>query len=69
MSLGAWGDEGDVPTHGRETAAFQELVTIRNRAHKWTCDFFKEINDAEQITMTAALELIDETIEQLDVKL
>lgn len=69
MSLEAWGDEGDVPQHGRDTAAFQELSAIRNRLHKWTCDFFKEINDDEQEKATEALERIDDVIELLDVKL
>lgn len=69
MSLEAWGDEGLVPQHGRETAAFQELSAIRDRLHKWTCDFFAELNDDEKEKATEALERIDDLIEMLDVPL
>ena len=69
MSLEAWGDEGNVPQHGRDTAAFQELSTIRDRLHKWTCDFKSELNPDEQEKVAEALESIDETLELLDVPL
>lgn len=69
MSLEAWGDEGDVPQHGRDTAAFQELSALRNRLHKWTCDFKSELNPDEAAKSGEALECIDEVIELLDVKL
>lgn len=69
MSLEAWGDEGDVPQHGREMAAFQELSTIRDRLHKWTCDFFRELNDDEKAAAAEALERIDDVLEKLDVPL
>ena len=69
MSLEAWGDEGNVPSHGRETAAFQELSAIRDRLHKWTCDFKSELNPDEQDKSAEALERIDDTLELLDVKL
>jgi hypothetical protein len=69
MSLEAWGDEGDVPTHGRETAAYQELSVIRDRLHKWTCDFKSELNPDEFEKAGEAVERIDETLELLDVKL
>jgi len=69
MSREAWGDEGNVPEHGRDTAAYQELCEIRDRLHKWTCDFKSELNDDEAEKSSAALELIDDTIELLDVPL
>jgi hypothetical protein len=69
MSLEAWGDEGLVPSHGRDTAAFQELSAIRDRLHKWTCDFKSELNPDEFNLCAEALEHIDETLEFLDVRL
>lgn len=70
MSLEAWGDEGNVPQHGRDTAAFQELSVIRDRLHKWTCDYFRsELNPDEREKATEALEAIDATLELLDVPL
>lgn len=69
MSLEAWGDEGDVPQHGRDTAAFQELSVLRTRLHKWTCDFKSELNPDEFEKAAEALERIDDVIEMLDVKL
>ena len=69
MSLEAWGDEGDVPHHGRDTAAYQELSALRDRLHKWTCDFKSELNPDESAKAGEALECIDEVIVMLDVKL
>ena len=69
MSLEAWGDEGNVPQHGRDTAAFQELSAIRDRLHKWTCDFKGELEPGEFEKAAEALERIDITLELLDVPL
>lgn len=69
MSREAWGDEGDVPQHGCETAAFQELSKIRDRLHKWTCDFKSELNPDERGRIGEALESVDATLELLDVPL
>lgn len=69
MSLEAWGDEGDVPQHGRETAAYQELSKLRDRLHKWTCDFKTELNPDEMEKAAEALEHIDATLEMLNVPL
>lgn len=69
MSGEAWGDEGNVPEHGRDTAAFQELCEIKDRLHKWTCDFKSELNPDEKEKTDDALGLIDDAIELLDVPL
>lgn len=69
MSREAWGDEGNVPEHGRDTAAYQELSAIRGRLHKWTCDFKSELNPDEQEKSGMALEHIDDTLTLLDVPL
>lgn len=69
MSREAWGDEGNVPEHGRDTAAFQELSAIRDRLHKWTCDFKSELNPDESEGAGTALEHIDDVLVLLDVPL
>lgn len=38
MSLEAWGDEGNVPENGRDTAMYQDLIAVRTRFEKWMKD-------------------------------
>ena len=42
MSLEAWGDEGDVPTNGKDTAIYQELAPIYSAYCKWLIKYGKE---------------------------
>jgi len=69
MSLEAWGDEGNIPSHGRDTDAFRELNEIRDRLHKWARDFKSELGPDEVDKSGEALERIDEVLEILDVPL
>lgn len=34
----SYSEDGDAPSHGDETAIYQELVKIRVQYEKWVCD-------------------------------
>lgn len=48
MSLEAWGDEGDVPERGTDTAIFQELYAVYEKYGKWLKKFGKDFAGPEE---------------------
>lgn len=66
MSLGAWGDEGDMPANGRDTAVYQELVDLRVRAIKWRESNKNDFaNDEQTAKAQAIIDAMDELSEEL----
>ena len=67
MSKDAWGDEGNVPSHGRDTAVYQELVELRKKVqeylHRNRNDFY---NEEMRATIRAVIELMDQVAEELN---
>lgn len=47
MSLSVWGDEGDVPVNGRDTAIYQELAPIYDKFAKWLVKYQKDFSGPE----------------------
>lgn len=43
MSLGAWGDEGDVAERGEDTQMYHDLLAVREKWSKWRRDWFKDL--------------------------
>lgn len=66
MSLGAWGDEGNVPENGKDTAVYQELLSLRVKVADWqranTNDF---ANDEQTAKAERIVDLMDELLEDL----
>lgn len=70
MSLEAWGDEGNVPENGRDTAIYQELCALRVKVQKWQQSNKNDFANDEQIAKAdLIIELMDELSERLAVNL
>lgn len=60
MSLGAWGDEGNVPENGKDTAIYQELLALRVKVAAWQKSNTNDFANDEQSAKA------DQIIEQMD---
>lgn len=66
MSLEVFGDEGDVPHRGEETAMYQELLAVRERWSRWLYSFRKELPGPDHETQAEIVsDALDEMIESL----
>jgi hypothetical protein len=66
MSLGAWGDEGNVPESGKGTAIYQELIDLRLKMSNWQRSNKNDFANDEQIAKAdRILELMDELSDEL----
>jgi len=66
MSLGAWGDEGNVPANGKDTAIYQELCDLRVKVQKWQASNKNDFANDEQIAKAdRIIELMDELSDEL----
>lgn len=66
MSLEAWGDEGNVPANGRDTAIYQELVDLRAKVQKWQQSNKDDFANDEQIAKAdRIIGLMDELADEL----
>ena len=64
MSLEAWGDEGNVPANGRETAIY--LCALRVKVQKWQASNKNDFGNDEQIAKAdRIIELMDELADEL----
>lgn len=59
-------DGGDVPTHGRDTAIYQELLVIRRKFEKWIANFRSEFPNDEFL---ADVELVEERFSTMEKEL
>lgn len=60
MSLEAWGDEGNVPENGKDTAIYQELLALRVKVAVWQKSNRNDFANDDQ------LERSDRIIEKMD---
>jgi hypothetical protein len=66
MSLGVWGDEGDVPANGTDTAIYQELFALRVKVAAWQLSNKSDFaNDEQTAKADRIIELMDELCEEL----
>lgn len=66
MSLGVWGDEGDVPANGKDTAIYQELCDLRVKIQKWQASNKSDFANDDQIAKSdRIIELMDELSDEL----
>lgn len=66
MSLGVWGDEGNVPENGKDTAIYQELAALRVKFAKWQSDNKNDFaNDEQTAKADRIVELMDELSDDL----
>ena len=48
MSLEVFGDEGNVPANGEDTAVYQELASIYDKYAKWLIKYGKHFTGPEE---------------------
>lgn len=66
MSLGAWGDEGNVPENGKDTAIYQELLDLRVKVAKWQKSNMSDFGNDDQIEKSdRIIEKMDELLDEL----
>lgn len=67
MSLGVFGDEGDVPSRGEETQMYQDLLAVRERWALWRRTWGKDLPGPDHETQADKVtDELDEMIEALE---
>ncbi len=70
MSLEAWGDDGNPPEHGRDTAIYQELQQVRYKLESWFAKNKGDMpNDDATEKAQRAIDLLHEVSDELDTPL
>lgn len=66
MSREAWGDEGNIPANGHDTAVYQELRELENRVRKWRASNKNDFaNDDQSAKADKIIDLMDELAAEL----
>lgn len=53
-----YSEDGDAPSHGRDTAIYQELLAIRIQYEKWLHDNRKDMLDEEMVDTAESIEAL-----------
>ena len=66
MSAEAWGDEGNIPVNGEDTAIFQELLTVRTHFINWKMRNASDMpNDLFVTKVDLICDQVDEMLDEL----
>lgn len=67
MSLEAWGDEGNVPENGKDTAIWQELLALRVKVAAWQKSNKNDFaNDEQTAKADRIIKQMDELLDELE---
>ena len=70
MSLEVFGDDGNPPEHGRDTAVYQELQVVRNKLDSWLARNKSDLPNEELADKAQqAVDLLHEISDELDAPL